>query len=968
MNKFSNLWVVSALFSCVVCATAHAQSTLFVDDDANAGGDGLAWTTAFDNLQSALSAAAGSSGTVTEIRVAQGVYRPSSPAGRTATFQLLNGVSIEGGYAGVGAIDPNFRDPANQASILSGDLNGDDTLLPAGGPPPSSWSDNSFHVVTGNETDSTASLDGFVITAGNADAGSNPDRLGGGLINTRLSGPIPTSGPSISNCIFLRNFAKFGGGLYNDNGAVITVRDCEFIGNVGESQGGGVHANNTNIAATFINSVFLGNVSRNGGGMYIRTRGELINCLFSGNEAVDTVPPSTSLSVGGGGGLFSIAVTTQLTLTNCTFSGNLAKRGGGFHASFSGSVGSSPRLNNCILWGNSASDSGDQFIRFGSSFPRFNHCDVQGSGGSGVGWDTGLGFDDGGNIDADPLFLDSDGADNIVGTIDDNLRLSFGSPGVDVGSTALVPAGVTTDMEGNPRVFNAVVDMGAFEFGDSDNDGVPDLTDNCPTTPNPLQEDADGDDLGDACDACSNDADNDIDGDGVCGDVDNCPNVSNPLQENTDGDSLGDICDPDDDNDGLSDVDEATAGTNPLDPDSDEDGLSDGDEVALAAGSGCPDPLDPDSDGDGESDGDEVTAATDPCNAAPIADAAVEQLTNIGATALVRLDGSGTADADDPVATLNFEWIVNTTTVCDGLQAACGTIEVGLPFGVHDVTLKVTDPAGGTSETSTTITIDPARLSVFEIDRAQVRFSSSRITLIGDIGLPFGVNFSEVAPTATTTLHLAGIDVLYDGTVAFTTHGSGNRRWRFDGSGPIRSFDIDWRGARFNFREARFPIRIKSQMISSSETVLTVNFRRRRIDGPFTINFDGQATVNVDENGEVTTDLPVEIERPRRRFTVTLPFPLTESSEITIGGAVSRTIPAVDHLRASVGRYRLQVNFDGNDFPDGVGTLPRTLDLSVAIGNEGYPGETMLDESDLRVRGNSWSKSSDDDDDDDDDD
>jgi hypothetical protein len=55
--------------------------------------------------------------------------------------------------------------------------------------------------------------------------------------------------------------------------------------------------------------------------------------------------------------------------------------------------------------------------------------------------------------------------------------------------------------------------------------------------------DDDGDGIGDACDACPNDPDNDADGDGVCGDVDNCPSVYNPDQADTDGDGIGDACD-----------------------------------------------------------------------------------------------------------------------------------------------------------------------------------------------------------------------------------------------------------------------------------------------------------------------------------------------------------------------------------------------------------------------------------------
>jgi hypothetical protein len=76
---------------------------------------------------------------------------------------------------------------------------------------------------------------------------------------------------------------------------------------------------------------------------------------------------------------------------------------------------------------------------------------------------------------------------------------------------------------------------------DSDCDGIPDGSDNCPGVANPDQADTDNDGQGDACDnACTNDAD----GDDVCDDADNCPTTANPAQTDSDGDGIGNACDP----------------------------------------------------------------------------------------------------------------------------------------------------------------------------------------------------------------------------------------------------------------------------------------------------------------------------------------------------------------------------------------------------------------------------------------
>ena len=129
------------------------------------------------------------------------------------------------------------------------------------------------------------------------------------------------------------------------------------------------------------------------------------------------------------------------------------------------------------------------------------------------------------------------------------------------------------------------------KFGiDTDGDCILDGDDNCSDIANTDQADADEDGLGDICDICPMDPDNDADEDGVCGNEDNCPNASNPSQTDTDGDGVGDACDPDDDDDDISDGDDNC----PLHENTDQ---------ADFDGDGVGDVCDLDDDGDGVQDG-----------------------------------------------------------------------------------------------------------------------------------------------------------------------------------------------------------------------------------------------------------------------------------------------------------------------------------------------------------------------------
>jgi len=99
----------------VLARITHAAYTgqIYIDADATGANDGSSWVNACNYLQDAL-AVAQSSPKPVEVRVAAGIYKPDeganqTPGNREATFQLKNGVTLKGAYAGYGQTHPDDR-------------------------------------------------------------------------------------------------------------------------------------------------------------------------------------------------------------------------------------------------------------------------------------------------------------------------------------------------------------------------------------------------------------------------------------------------------------------------------------------------------------------------------------------------------------------------------------------------------------------------------------------------------------------------------------------------------------------------------------------------------------------------------------------------------------------------------------------------------------------------------------------
>ncbi len=382
-----------------------------------------------------------------EIWVASGTYRPTAAGGaRTATFQLMAGVAVYGGFTGSETLRDE-RDWAANLTTLSGDLNGNDSGW-------NSMGENSYHVVTGANT---ATLDGFTITGGNAS--SAPHDRGGGMLN-------PSCSPTLANLTFTRNSASnTGGGMHNDTNSSPILNHVIFNGNKAY-QGGGMfnhwdaNARLTNV--TFSNNTFTGS----GGGMHNNSADPiLLNVTFNNNTHTGSntdgggmynyysAPSLTNVTFHAnsasryGGGMYN-SDNCYMLMSNTTFSGNQAFQGGGIYKNGWGAL----TIYNSILWGNTASVPSSSQIGNYQNLLEITYSDIQG------GW-SGTG-----NLNADPQLGPL--ANN--GGYTQTRAIGAGSAAIDAAERAHCPA---ADQRGQLRD-DLGCDMGAYELKYAESDNV----------------------------------------------------------------------------------------------------------------------------------------------------------------------------------------------------------------------------------------------------------------------------------------------------------------------------------------------------------------------------------------------------------------------------------------------------------------------------------------------------------------
>lgn len=285
-----------------------------------------------------------------------------------------------------------------------------------------------------------------VITGNTGIYGAGVYIYNGGIWNSVISGNVAKTYDAlgagimvmdngiVENCEIRNNFSDdWAGGIRANDDALI--RYCLVENNFASNQGGGVDLSSG--GSWVENCVIRGNVSEGkGGGVYLFYTNLLQSCLIASNSAAQ------------GGGVYA---DRGGLISNCTIAGNTA--GGGLVVCATNGPTSTVAICNTIMYGNAVTNwlhDGLGTYRFCCTFPT---NDLPGGEGC---------------IEADPLFVDAAAGD---------FRLATNSPCVDTGTNSAWMIG-ETDLDGNPRIVNDIVDMGAHELQltawDTDGDGLPD--------------------------------------------------------------------------------------------------------------------------------------------------------------------------------------------------------------------------------------------------------------------------------------------------------------------------------------------------------------------------------------------------------------------------------------------------------------------------------------------------------------
>lgn len=364
--------ILATLIATIGCPAA-AFATVFRVDASNSSltQNGATWATSFQYLQDALAAAAAdTAGVPHTIRLAQGTYYPDEGAGQTpgdrdAAFAMLNNVTIQGGYRGIAGLPSNAddRNISLYVTILSGDLDGDDSWPHVDGLNQTEREENSKHIVLAWSVDDSAVLDGVIVS--DAESFDDNDADGGGVW-------VDTSDAQFSNCTIRRcrvGIDRLGGGMWVHLVANPLITGCTFEDNEGGSGGGmavSLASEGTIETSVFQNCRATGG---GGGGLLVNFSSSTVPTLINNSQFINnehTPNGGTFQFIAGGGGIL-LFDRAAAVFRGCTIEDNTAFDTPGGGAMVDGATHIFNAIN-CVFDGNESTYSSGDGGRGGGLF------------------------------------------------------------------------------------------------------------------------------------------------------------------------------------------------------------------------------------------------------------------------------------------------------------------------------------------------------------------------------------------------------------------------------------------------------------------------------------------------------------------------------------------------------------------------------------------------------------------------
>ncbi|WP_375562113.1 T9SS type A sorting domain-containing protein [Bernardetia sp. OM2101] len=415
---------------------AQAQSYFYVDIDAPAGGNGLSWSTAFNNLQDGIDNAATAfvNNGAGIVRVSDGMYPTVNG------FQLKNGVQIWGGY--------NARSAPDWLINATRFFNGAITII---GP-------------DGN-TGSTRQVQTNLLTRNRAFVAGEDlcdQTMLNGLrmsVNMGIRIDAYTSfSAKIINCIFdIQYYRDNTGGSYGISGQATLfnpiISECDFL----LSYYSTAISITGNSFTSVLNPIISKTTFKNSQIRYFwhHMQSNIANITFDRCEFIDSdldtpltqikvsnstffnlnpvIPPNAFYQFG----TSSLSNTPSVIATNCTF----------FRSRILGNRNET--FENCI------------FRNITYPFPtgifNFKNClfDYYSFNGN-LTNNSAVNVTNA--IIADPQFVTTNPVSN------DFLKISTNSPARNAGNNSFIPVGIIKGYGGNSRILERTVDIGAYEF------------------------------------------------------------------------------------------------------------------------------------------------------------------------------------------------------------------------------------------------------------------------------------------------------------------------------------------------------------------------------------------------------------------------------------------------------------------------------------------------------------------------